>query len=49
MKSKVCFADLTAQPERNLFAKLEELLEKAAIKYHVEPAGVALTGALQRL
>ncbi len=37
MKNKVYFADLKAQPQRNLFAKLEELLEKVAIKSRIRP------------
>ena len=41
MKSKVYFADLKAQPERNLFAKLAELLEKVAIKSRIRPNKLA--------
>lgn len=37
MKSKVYFADLRTTTKRNLFKKLEELLEKAEIKSRVKP------------
>jgi len=37
MKSTVYFADLNAQAERNLFARLEELLEKVGIKSRIRP------------
>ena len=37
MKSKVYFSDLKAHPKRNLFTKLEELLEKVGIKSRISP------------
>ncbi len=37
MKSKVYFSDLKATTKRNLFKKLEELLEKVKIKSRIKP------------
>jgi len=37
MKSKVYFSDLKATTKRNLFKKLEELLEKVEIKSRIKP------------
>ena len=41
MKSKVYFSDLKSQPKRNLFTKLEELLEKVEIKSRIRPNRLA--------